>query len=192
MPFFIPLMFIGAAVATGVGTYMSYQAAQEQAKSQEEIAKYNASVAAQEAKAKEKRGQLEVDMLQERKERMLASSKASTAKSGILSAGAPLLIDIESAEFNAFDQVTTRYNTEVDVNRSLSEVQLYKFQGESARRAGKLNANAALFSGAGQMASIGYQGYSQGAFGSGGKVGMGNSGLTKSAKFNQSPMRSLS
>lgn len=150
-----------AATATGVGTYMAMDAAKQQAKSQEEINKYNAKMAEQEAEAKRRRGQQEVDILQERKERMLSSSKASTAKSGILSAGAPLLIDIESAENVAFDVTTTRYNTEVGVNQSLNEAQLYRFQAKSAKRQGKLASNAALWSGIGQMASLGYMGYSQ-------------------------------
>ena len=173
-----------AATATAYGTYASMDAAKQQAKSQEEINKYNATIAEQEAEAKRKRGQQEVDLLLDRKERMLSSSKASTAKSGILSAGAPLLVDIETAENVAWDATTTRYNMAVDVNGSLNEAQLYRYQAKAAKRQGKLASNAALWSGAGQMAGLGFQGYSQ--FGG---VNKANSGIGKSMSINQSPTR---
>ncbi len=154
---FDPITITFIALAATAAT-LSVVAAQEQADTNKKLADYNAKVAAQEAEAKRRAGAAQVDLLQERKERMLASSRASTAKSGITSAGAPLLVDIETAELSAFDQVTARYNTQVDVNRSLSEVNLYKYQGKQAKRAGRLAVGAAIFSGAAGVAGAAYQG----------------------------------
>jgi len=144
-PATLTLLVLAATAAT---TTVSVMAAQQEADTNKKIAEYNAQIAKQEAEAKRRAGAAEVDLLQERKKHMLASSRAATAKSGITSAGAPLLVDIETAELSAFDQVTARYNTQVDVSRSLSEARLYEFQGRAASRAGKLRAGTALFSGA--------------------------------------------
>ena len=138
MPF---LAFVAVAIVGAM-------AAKENADNQVKLEKYNAKVAEQEAEAKRRAGKAQVDLLQDRKERMLASSRANTAKSGITSAGAPLLVDIESAELSAFDQLTARYNTQVDVNRSLSEANLYKYKASAARRAGRLAVAGAIVGGA--------------------------------------------
>lgn len=138
---------------------MSYAASQEQAKNQEAMAKYNASVKEQEAALRERAGKAKTEEMLERRNRLLSSMTANRAKRGILSTGSPVLVELETAENMTLDALTEGYNTKIGVMQAKQEAEAYRFQAKSAVREGRLNAGTALFSGAGNIASMGYNYY---------------------------------
>ena len=148
-----------AVAATATSTGLSYMAAQEQAASQNKLMKYNASVKEQEAALRERAGKAKTEEMKERRNRLLSSMTANRAKRGILSTGSPVLVELETAENMTLDALTEGYNTKIGVMQAKQEAEAYRFQAKSAVREGKLNAGAALFSGAGQVAGLGYNYY---------------------------------
>ena len=149
MPWFAAAApYIATAAAAGVSAYSSYQ----QGKSQEAMAKYNAAVAQQDAKQKEQEGKLAAKEIREQKRRIIATQTAGTAKSGLMSEGTPLLVNIQTAADEEYNALMTSYNAGIQANRFRSDAKLSKMQGKSARQAGNLGAGASLFSGASNMA----------------------------------------
>ncbi len=143
----------------------SAKVAEVQGKTDAAIANYNAQIVQNQATQKAARlknaGQIAVDQKLDERRRYLGRVKAAYGASGVQSEGTPLLVEIDTAKNLTLDILTTRYNVENEISGITSEAgdlaNIYRLQGESARRAGKLRAGEALFSGKSQQLGIASQ-----------------------------------
>lgn len=142
---------IGTSIAAaGVQTYSAY----EQGKSQKAMADYNADVAKAEAAQLDKAGSVAAKEIRDNKRRILSSQNVAYAKSGVQSAGTPLLVEINTAADEEYNAMMTSYNYGVKSSQALSSSRLSRMTGRSASRAGVLGAGSSLFSGASDIARI--------------------------------------
>jgi len=140
MPFFLPLLFIGATVAGGV---TQAQAAKQQGKDQQAMMNYNARVKEEEAKAAEQKGTLESQRQAEAASRRQSSLEAELGGSGAVpTAGSPLLIQAKQASESELDNLIIGANTVNEMAGLRSQSQLDYAQGKMYRKAGNNAATA--------------------------------------------------
>lgn len=165
-----------AAVATVAGAaisaYSAYtggQAAAAEAKSQanyqRQMAEYNSQV--QENNARSVRDQTSAAEDSRRRALRIQQGKerASIAQSGLSASGSLLDVYDQNTVFNELDVLNSRYSGEMEARGLASQSQVTSWEGnaeagftelrgKNAARAGKMNAGAALLSGAGSAYSI--------------------------------------
>jgi hypothetical protein len=126
-----------ATIASIGGTVMSAMGASQQGQANAQAAEYNAAMARNEAQAEEARRRRE-------SQRQMGAIRANIGKSGVTSAGTPLMVLGESAEMAELDALTARWQGQ-------TQSDLYSAQARSARKAIPYNVGASLLSGAGSI-----------------------------------------
>ena len=141
MPFFIPLLFIGATVAGGV---TQAQAAKQEASDAKAMMDYNARVKEQEAKAAEQKGIFESRRQAEAGSRQMAALEAGIGGAGAIpTAGSPLLVEAKQASEIELENLVIGQNTITEAANLRNQGQLYSAQGRIYKRAGRNKATAA-------------------------------------------------
>ncbi len=134
--------------ATAVGTGVAVYGQVQQAKAAEDAADFNAKIAKNEANLAHQRGIENIRRTRTRNRRYLSRQRALVAGKGISMEGTALAILGKSAgnlELGIQDAFT---DTNIAVNKSISEAIQHKFQGQQAKTAGMINAGSSLLSGA--------------------------------------------
>lgn len=160
----MPVIPIAALVVSAAGAYMSYDAAQEQAKATKATAAYNAKVQENEAIQADMEAREEIARTRRQNKRLLAEQRASVAGSGVAMAGSPLEVLGDNAamyELNALDQARA---ATAGVLQGKSAAKATRWQGDMEAKGIRRSANAQLVSDTGRLAGQ-YYNYSQaGAF----------------------------
>lgn len=151
----VAIPFIALAVSAA-GTYMAYQAQQDQAKSAEKMGEYNAKVAENNATAAADAARFEANQIERRTRLILGRQKAMVAKAGVLDSGSMLDVFMDSAVQGELDRMAALYAGDVRTRNYISQGILAKAEGSSASSAYRSRSYATLLSGAGNVAGTGY------------------------------------
>jgi hypothetical protein len=136
-------------ISTGVAVYGQVQ----QAKAAEDAAEFNAKLAQNEAVLSHQRGIENIRRQRTRNRRYLSRQRALVAGKGISMEGTALQVLGKSAgnlELGIQDAFT---DTNIAVNKSISEAKSHKFQGQQAKTASLTSAGGSLLSGAASFGS---------------------------------------
>lgn len=136
---------IGAIIGS---TTVGVLSAVEQGKSQSAIAKYNAKVAEQQAKAREQAGKVVATERIKRNERLVQAQRAAFAAGGVTPEGTPTIVELAQVERGTLDALMEGHNAAIGAQQSRSQAELFRAQGSAAVRAGRLGVGQELFSGA--------------------------------------------
>ena len=144
-------LLVGTAIVTGLQVAGSIS----QANAQSSAAKYNASVAEQNAKQAQALGYSNEERLRERSRRLISSQRAALAKAGVdLGEGSPLLVQSEQAANNELDILYARYDSNMQASQYRSQAALSRMEARSAKTQGYTKAGASLLSGISSMGSM--------------------------------------
>lgn len=164
-------------IAAGAGTAMTVVSDLREGQTAAAGAKYNASVAEQEAAAINQnaalqeqqlavKGKSEQAKLSREKVQTISEQRARYAKSGVvIEAGSPLEVmgdtaaqyelDLATSKYNTDLNIeSTRYNARVGASRSLSEAAYQNLLAKEYKTASYLKAGSTLLTGFGNMASM--------------------------------------
>lgn len=139
-------MAVAGAATTAV-------AQQQQAQQQQDVAKYNAKIATNQATATQYAADVQAKQRADRTRRLLASQRVAIGASGISTEGSPLAVMMDSAAQGAYEQGLIRYGGNRGAEALQGEAGLQRFYGDQASTAGDFRAGTTLLSGAGQGAS---------------------------------------
>lgn len=153
---------IGGGVMAYQGQQQQAQAAEDQAKDEQAILNYNASLKEKEAKAQEDRARAEARRFEREGDALIGQQKGMLAKGGVLlSTGTPALLLEETAEELAADKRQILKDGYLRGSRSRSEAIGLRYQGSAARARGSNIAKGhrtasygSLLTGIGRGASI--------------------------------------
>src|SRR3990167_282872 len=152
---------VGGAIIAG-GAYSAYSQAkggQQQAKSIERQAAFNAEVYEQQASMIQEKKKIQDTQYLRAASRMRGSITASAAGKGFLMSGSPLAILIDSESQLQFDKAIDDYNLDVERNFALSGATATRFAGQEqarlSRATGYSNAFSTLLNTAGTVFSRG-------------------------------------
>lgn len=140
---------IASAVGSGVSAYGSYQ----QGKAQRRMAERNAKIAESRAAAAARDGRIMSNASRRQSERLKSRQRALYAKSGVTSAGSPLIIQAEQAAQAEMQALDIERNAENQAQAQRQQAELDRMQGKSAYRAGLYGAGSTLLQGAGDVAT---------------------------------------
>ena len=133
--------FAGSALGAA-GTYLG-------GVQQEKMAKYNAAVMMQRAKATRQAMESETRLMAEGARRTTASQTAAYAKSGAsISGGTPLLVLAEQAGKMQLDILEQRRNRMIEEQQYKSQAAMLRYQGKQAKMAGIIGAGSTILGGA--------------------------------------------
>ena len=130
------------------GSYVQMMAGQQQAKSEETLAKYQAELAKRDAAQERSTGAEEQRLKRAEMRKALARNREITASSGFMMSGTPAAKQLELIDNYGYDIARTGYESESRAVRYDTQGQLYKMKAKSARRAGRIGTWSALFGGA--------------------------------------------
>tara|TARA_R110000803_G_scaffold40287_9_gene86852 strand:- start:1651 stop:2163 length:513 start_codon:yes stop_codon:yes gene_type:complete len=151
------------AVSTGVSVYSSVQ----QGKAAEAAGEFNAKIAEQEAAANQQRAHENIRRTRTRNRRFLSRQRALISGRGIALEGTALQILGKSAsnlELEVMDQLGS---ADMAANKSKSQADMSRFNGQQAKGASNFQAGASLLSGFSKGLGQVQQGYDSGALGGG-------------------------
>jgi hypothetical protein len=149
MPWAAPALIIASSV-------LSAKSAADEGASQQSIAKFNATLKEQEATRREQAGALALSRRKKESEKLLSSQRAAFAKAGVRGdTGSPLLTQIDTAENLTLDALTEQFNIQTGVQQARAQAQLFRLQGKSAARAGKIGVGSAALQGGSALAQLG-------------------------------------
>ena len=161
MPFFVPLLFIGGAVAGGVATHEAGQQAKRDAKAQQELANRNALLKERQAKAERERAQEEARQFEKEGEALQGTQQVTLAKGGVLTEiGTPALVLEETAQELEADRLKILKEGFLAESFRKSEAENLRFQGRIAKAKGSAAARGATYKAAGSLLTgFGQAGY---------------------------------
>lgn len=147
-PLAIPLMLAGTAMSA-YGQIQQGQAAEAEAKSQQNMANYNAKVAERDATAVEQKTRIEQIRQAKESERRLSTLNMNMGKAGVVStSGTPLLLQATQSAEDELDNLMIGYEGAQEASRFRSQAGMYRAEGSMARERGR-NAKTASYIGAG-------------------------------------------
>ena len=118
---------------------------------QEKMAKYNAAVMMQRAKATRQAMESETRLMAEGARRTTASQTAAYAKSGAsISGGTPLLVLAEQAGKMQLDILEQRRNRMIEEQQYKSQAAMLRYQGKQEKMAGIIGAGSTILGGVAQ------------------------------------------
>lgn len=154
-----PPMILGVAALalTAVGTGVSMMGQMSAAKGQQQMAGYNAQVAAAQAEAQRRAGDLNAERIREKGRSVIAQQEALYGASGVDQEGSPLLVESDTAFQNARDALVAKYNAQFAASLSDSTAQMYNMKGDAIGSALPFAEGTTLLTGADKMADIAYK-----------------------------------
>lgn len=159
MAFIAPIVGIISAVSavagvglTAVGMVTQAQAAQQNAKAQQQAYNYNAQVANNNAIAAEQQAKADAEKIRRRYNQTLGKQRASAAGLGLLAGGGSFEdIQYDSLLQGELDAMNREYQGAIEANKYRSEAQLQTFYGQTAIQRGRSEATGSLLSGGAQI-----------------------------------------
>lgn len=138
---------------TAVGTAVSMYGSIQQAKAQEDAAKFNAAVARNNAIAARNQVDFENQRIRDRQARLRGTQIATGLKQGRTYSGSLLDVIYDSELEAELDILANVYRGQVAAGNQLAQAELSRFEARSARSSGRLRAASTLLTGAGMAAS---------------------------------------
>jgi len=127
------------------GAYMSYQ----QGQAQQDMAEYNADVAANNALAIKYQADVDARNQRKRNMKLLAKQRMLFGKAGVTLEGTPLLVMEETAKEGEMEAQMIEYAGRIGATRQRSQADIFSMQGRQAATSGTMN--AALTAGKGLL-----------------------------------------
>lgn len=157
------VLTVVSLVATAVGAGMQYNAQRQQAKAAEAAANYNARIQRNAAKFEADVAAENARRQTEEKRRRLSSMRAKAAGSGVSFAGS-VVDQLEDSAFILERNIQSGiYQSEMKQRHMIAGAQMTEFQGQLTADAHRTNANAALIQGATDVAGGLYSAYRDGS-----------------------------
>jgi len=135
------------ATSTALSAYSTY----ERAKSEKEIAEYNASVREEDAAAAETQAQEEADLHRDRVRRLMATQRAGYAKAGVTRQGSPLAVLSDTLSEGEKDAMAILAQGMTTASRYRSDAYGYRMTGSAAWKGGQLKTVSTLLTGTSLM-----------------------------------------
>lgn len=159
MAFIAPVVGIISAVTsiagvglTAIGMVAQAQAAQQNAKAQQQAYEYNAAVARNNAIAAEQQASADAERIRRRYRQTIGKQRAAAAGLGLLAGGGSFEdVQYDSLLQGELDAMNRQYQGEIEANRFRNEAQLQTFYGQTAIQRGRSEATGALLGGASQI-----------------------------------------
>lgn len=136
-------------VGMAASAFGQYQAGQDASKA----AKYNASIARQQADMRQQQAQLEIERQRRQNELMKSRQVALYGKAGVKMTGSPLAVMDATATEMDMDTQIMKYNADVDSTRYRSEAAIADMDAGIYERTGTIKAGTTLLTQGGQMVS---------------------------------------
>ena len=169
---------MSSMVAVGIGLGVSAAGSLYSGYTQSKMAKFNASLAREEAQAEEERGSLEEARFRKNVERFKGEQRARYAASGMTMEGSPLLVMEETAAEAEIDAILIRHASESRISSLKAEQSYYNTRAGHLTTAGLLSFGGKAVEGYGMAKKAGY--FSGGGSTSAARMsGKGTSLLTK-------------
>lgn len=149
----LALIAVGTQAAAG---FMQYQGTRAQAKSEADIAEYNAAMAKNEAQASEAAARFESNQHHRRAAQIIGGQRATYGKSGVAFEGSPLLVIADTERQLNLESSVIRRNASVNKQRYTQQQGIFNMQASGAKSYGKYASAGSLLMGAGNMMSTGY------------------------------------
>lgn len=145
---------IAMAIGAGVSMYGSYK----QGQYEDDMAKYNAEVATENAKAEASALSARREMETDQSRASLASARASASTKGIdATQGSPLLGLVKEAQIESYDMMELKRQEDITLSRGRAESSLLLSSGKAAKSASYWNMGSTAVSAAGNIYSAGSQ-----------------------------------
>lgn len=152
-PMTLGIISVGTSAASGGLQSMGTRA---QAKSEANIAEYNAAIAKNEAQASEAAARFEANQHHRRAAQIIGSQRAAYGKSGVAFEGSPLLVIADTERQLNLESSVIRRNASVNKQRYTQQQGIFNMQASGAKSYGKYASAGSLLMGAGNMMSTGY------------------------------------
>ncbi len=150
-PLVIPLIIAGASVSAYTA-YESGQQGKRDAKAQQDLAEYNATLKERQAAAELERAQEEARQFGKEGEALLATQQVTLAKGGVLTTvGTPALLLEETAQELEADRLAILKEGYLAESFRLSEAEGLKFGGRVAKARGAATARGGKFAAIGSI-----------------------------------------
>lgn len=146
---FYIIAIVAAIAAASVSAYGAHQAA----KSQEDVADYNAKVARNNAIAAKNSASYDADRLRDRNKRLRATQATSYLKAGVTLEGSAQDVMYDSALEGEMDALSVVYKGQLEINSQGAGADIYKMQGGAARQTGQYAVASSVLSGVGSAGS---------------------------------------
>lgn len=175
-------IMLASAAMSAYGQVQQGQAASAQAKSEQNMANYNAQLAEREAGMTEQKTMLQQRQQAEEAERRRSTMRANMGTAGVVStSGTPLLIQAQQAEQDELQNLMIGFEGAEQARALRSEGTLQRIQGRISKKAGSA-ARTGSFIGAGSTLLSGFGSASEsGLFSK--KPGYTKEGLATIAKY---------
>jgi hypothetical protein len=150
----IETLAIVAIAATVAGAGVAAYSANEQAKSQQKMANYNASLMDSEAAQRNADARTAANAQRAQNDALRAKQRALYAKAGVVSAGTPLLVQAEQAATMELAALDIERTGNLEAARMRSQADMDRMSGRAARSAGRLQVAGTVLQGAGSSSSM--------------------------------------
>jgi len=138
-----------SVIGTGLGVVGSIAGGVQQ----NNVAKYNAQVAENNAGASRAEASYEANMQREQQRRIMGAQRAAGASSGLdLSTGTPVAVLGDTAKQSEMDIMARLYSGEAAAVGFQNQAAQFRAEGKAAKQAGFINAGTSLVSGLGNIA----------------------------------------
>ena len=143
------IMVLGAlgALASAVGSIAAGVA-------QNNVAKYNAQVAENNATAERQRAAYEAGMIEDDKQRVIGAQRAGGVSAGLdITQGTPIAVLGDSAKSAELDILARKYSGEAQATAYQNDARRMRAEGKAAQTAGIIGGFSSILGGFGKMAS---------------------------------------
>lgn len=142
---------VAGVIVAAIGVAVSTTAAIQAAEQQQQVAKFNAKVAKNQALAARQAAEANANQRRETLKRVLAQQRAAIGGSGVSdTTGSPLLVQIESARQAELDALRIAHGGEQRGLGFESEAAYARYAGRQAATAGYIGAGTSLLQGTAQ------------------------------------------
>ena len=150
-------IFAGAGIGgilSALGTVVGAVGSIASGVSANNVAKYNAEVAENNATAERQRAAYEADLTRDNVRRVVGAQRAAGASSGLdITSGTPVAVLGDTAKAGELDVLARLYSGEAAATASMNDAARFRAEGKAQKQAGFINAGTTLLSGFGKMAT---------------------------------------
>jgi hypothetical protein len=158
-------LLVASMAFTAVSGYMQAEGAKAEGRAAQEVAKQNAELDDFRAKQAATIGAIEEERHRGKVRQMVGTQRANFAANGVdLGSGVVEAITDETTTMGETDALTLRFNAMNEAWGFRTQAVNSRNQGRMARWSGNQQARGTWLTTAGNLASMGYQGYQSGAF----------------------------
>ena len=144
----LPAIF--SAISGVVGTAVSAFGAIQAGNAQNDVAKYNAQVANNNATAEQQRAAYDAGLIKDERRRVIGSQRAAMAANGLeISSGSPVAVLGDTSGQAEMDILARLYGGESAATAYRNDATRMKIEGKAAKQAGMIGAGSTLLTGLG-------------------------------------------